>query len=167
MAPPTTSFASPQHAVPTVWGMVWLLHTALELPLSVVGLFLTSSVRFEEMNNTVRVMIKLYSALSLSLSLACLLLYTLPDYLPGKRAVAILLLFYHGIASSVFLNADPITGVSLGAQFKLAQHQLTPELLAGVAHGLLALMVTAWWQSTLGQVKAAAGGGVPAGRKGR
>ncbi|KAN0065100.1 hypothetical protein ACQY0O_001596 [Thecaphora frezii] len=166
MAPPTTAFA-PQGAQPTVWGMVWLLHAALEFPLAAVGLFMTQSIQFEGMNNTVAVLIKLFSALSLSLSLACLLLYTLPDYLPGKRAVAILLLFYHGIASSVLLNAHPFTGFTLGSAFKVGDYQLTPEKLAGVLHGLLALMVTSWWQATLGQVKAAARGPMPAAAKKR
>lgn len=95
---------------------------------------------------------QLYATLALSLSIICLLLYTLPDYLPGKRACAILLLLYHGVASSVLLNAEPF--IDFAFPEVLAKQGVRVETIAGVAHGLLSLLTVSWWQASLGAVKA-------------
>ena len=79
----------------------------------------------------------MWSVLALSVSVVSLLLYGLPDGLPGKRAGAILLILYHGGASSVLLNAPPFTGALVGGY--------RPEAVFGVAHGVLALLTTFWY----------------------
>lgn len=78
----------------------------------------------------------------LSLCAVCLLVYNLPDYLPGKRALAILLLLYHGAASTVLLQAPRFIPHSFGPHAEGAH--VTPESVWGVAHGMLALLVSAW-----------------------
>lgn len=98
----------------------------------------------------------MFSTLSLSLSIICLLLYGLPDYLPGKRAAAILLLLYHGVASSVLLNAEPFIPFNFPANF--AQHGVRVESILGIAHGLLSLLTVTWWQVSLGSVQAQTSG---------
>lgn len=104
----------------------------------------------------------MWSSLALALSLVCLLFYSLPDYLPGKRAAAILLLLYHGVVSSVLLNADSIVDFAFPERF--AKHGVRLESIFGVAHGILSLMTVSWWQASLGSVQAynaaGAGGGV-------
>lgn len=107
---------------------------------------------------------QLYSTLALSLSIVCVLLYGLPDYLPGKRAAAILLLLYHGVASSVLLNAEPF--IEFAFPEWLTQHGVRVESIAGVAHGLLSLLTVSWWQASLGSVKAQNGSAAPAPKAG-
>lgn len=106
----------------------------------------------------------MFSALSLSLSLICLLLYGLPDYLPGKRAAAIMLLLYHGAASSILLNAEPF--IDFAFPDVLAKAGVRVETISGVAHGLLSLLMVSWWQASLGAVKAQAGGAPAVGATG-
>ncbi|CDR88504.1 uncharacterized protein SPSC_04331 [Sporisorium scitamineum] len=167
MAHPQSAFASPQGAasVFSALNIIWLLHAALEGPVSFIGLFFTRSLHFkDDITNTVAVIIKLYATLALSLSIICMLLYGLPDYLPGKRAAAILLLLYHGVASSVLLNADPF--IDFAFPEILAKHGVTVEAVAGVAHGFMSLLTVSWWQASLGAVRAYGGGAAPAGASG-
>ncbi|TKY85372.1 hypothetical protein EX895_005534 [Sporisorium graminicola] len=170
MAHPQTAFASPQGgggaSVFSPLNIIWLLHAALEGPISFIGLFFTRSLQFkDEITNTMAVVIKLYATLSLSLAIICMLLYGLPDYLPGKRAAAILLLLYHGVASSVLLNAEPF--IDFAFPELLAKHGVRVEAVAGVAHGFMSLLTVSWWQSSLGSVRAYGGGAAPAaGRSG-
>ncbi|EST04975.1 hypothetical protein PSEUBRA_005776 [Kalmanozyma brasiliensis GHG001] len=155
MAHPQTAFA-PQGATVSAFSalnIIWLLHAALEGPVAFIGLFLTRGLAFkDEINNTTAVIIKLYATLSLALSIVCILLYGLPDYLPGKRAAAILLLLYHGVASSVLLNAEPFIDFAFPAL--LAKHGVRVESVAGVAHGFLSLLTVSWWQASLSAVRA-------------
>lgn len=104
---------------------------------------------------------QLYATLALSLSIICILLYGLPDYLPGKRAAAILLLLYHGVASSILLNAEPF--IDFAFADALSKHGVRVETIAGVAHGFMSLMTVSWWQSSLGAVRAYGGGAGPNG----
>ena len=104
---------------------------------------------------------QLYATLALSLSIVCVLLYGLPDYLPGKRAAAILMLLYHGVASSVLLNAEPF--IDFAFSESLAKHGVRVETIAGVAHGIMSLVTVSWWQASLGAVRAYGGGAGPSG----
>ncbi|SPO26761.1 uncharacterized protein UTRI_04070_B [Ustilago trichophora] len=170
MAHPQTAFSPSQGAsVFSALNILWLLHAALEGPISFIALFFTDSLQFkDEITNTMAVVIKLYATLALSLSIVCILLYGLPDYLPGKRAAAILLLLYHGVASSVLLNAEPF--INFAFPEALAKQGVRVETVAGVAHGLLSLITVSWWQASLGAVRAyggGAGGAVPAGKGGK
>lgn len=189
MAHPQSAFASPQGAGASVFSafnIIWLLHAATEAPVAFIGLFFTHSLSFKDkINNTTAVIIKvsfrtasfalrlksstdyvapfflvqLYATLALSLSIICILLYGLPDYLPGKRAAAILLLLYHGVASSVLLNAEPF--IDFAFADVLAKHGVRVETVAGVAHGFMSLMTVSWWQASLGAVRAYGGGAGP------
>lgn len=102
----------------------------------------------------------MYATLALSLAIVSLLLYSLPDYFPGKRAAAILLLLYHGVASSVLLNAEPF--VDFAFPQSVAKHGVRVETVFGVAHGLLSLLTVSWWQASLGSVKAQNAAAAPA-----
>ncbi|CBQ73689.1 conserved hypothetical protein [Sporisorium reilianum SRZ2] len=164
MAHPQTAFASSPQAggvsVFSALNIIWLLHAALEGPISFIALFFTRSLQFkDEITNTMAIVLKLYATLSLSLSIICMLLYGLPDYLPGKRAAAILLLLYHGVASSVLLNAEPF--IDFAFPQMLAKHGVTVEAVAGVAHGFMSLLTVSWWQASLGAVRAYGGGAAP------
>ncbi|PWN46790.1 hypothetical protein IE53DRAFT_391050 [Violaceomyces palustris] len=155
-----TAGAAP--ALGSVFNIVWLLHAALEGPLSAIALFLPRALPIEGMTAATVVILKLYASIALALAITCLLLYSLPDYLPGKRACAIMLLIYHATASSVLLNAPSFISLQFSgfAQEKL---KISPESIVGCLHGFLALIITFWWQSTLGSVKAANGASGPAG----
>ncbi|SNX84945.1 uncharacterized protein MEPE_03654 [Melanopsichium pennsylvanicum] len=160
MAHPQTAFAPGHASVFSALNIMWLLHAALEGPVAFIGLFFTHGLHFkDEITNTMAVIIKLYATLSLSLSIVCILLYGLPDYLPGKRAAAILLLLYHGVASSVLLNAEPF--IDFAFPERLAQHGVRVETIAGVAHGIMSLITVSWWQASLGAVRAYGGGAGP------
>ncbi|KAJ9479746.1 hypothetical protein PHBOTO_003244 [Pseudozyma hubeiensis] len=176
MSHPQSAFASPPQGQATLFSafnIIWLLHAATEAPVAFIGLFFTYSLHFkDEITNTTAVIIKLYATLSLSLSIICILLYGLPDHLPGKRACAILLLLYHGVASSVLLNAEPF--IDFAFADALSKHGVRIETIAGVAHGIMSLATVSWWQSSLGAVRAfgggsagpVAGGAPAAGKKG-
>ncbi|GAC75126.1 hypothetical protein PANT_14c00050 [Moesziomyces antarcticus T-34] len=167
MAHPQTAFV-PQQSVSdfSALNILWLLHAAIEAPVAFIGLFLTRGLAFkDEINNTMSIIIKMYATLALALSIVCLLLYGLPDYLPGKRAAAILLLLYHGVASSILLNAEPF--VDFVFPEILAKHGVRVETVFGVAHGILSLLTVSWWQASLGSVKAQGSGAGPAAPAGR
>jgi len=127
---------------------VFLLHVALEIPFAVQGLFMTSSLPFLELTNTTLVIVKLYATLSLASCIGAFLCYGLPEFLPGKRAFAVMLVVYHSVASTVFYQSPRFIPISFGP---LAESfKLTPETAWGTAHGLLSLALAAWWQLTLG-----------------
>lgn len=87
-----------------------------------------------------------------------MLAFGLPDYLPGKRAFAAQLLFYHGLVSVVFLQANPsILNVALPdwltALLPAVEFPLTKAI--GILHGVLALLISGWWQDTVPTVQRA------------
>lgn len=79
-----------------------------------------------------------------------------PDYLPGKRALALGLMLYHTGVAAILFQAPRFVPISLGA---LAERlSTTPERSLSVAHGVLGLLITVWWQATLPSVQAAVEG---------
>ncbi|EKM76713.1 hypothetical protein AGABI1DRAFT_115605 [Agaricus bisporus var. burnettii JB137-S8] len=127
--------------------VIFLLHIALEIPLAIQGVWSPNALPFLELNNTTIVLLKLYSALSLSTCLISLLCYSLPDFLPGKRALAMGLCVYHSVASTVFFQAPRFIPHSLGPLAE--QYKVTPEIVWGTLHGLIGLGMVAWWQVTV------------------
>lgn len=116
---------------------VFLLHIALEMPIAVQGLFSPMSLPFIQLNNTSIVLLKLYASLALGISLTSLLAYSLPDFLPAKRALAIGLCVYHSAVSTVLFQAPRFIPHSFGA---LAEaNNVTPEVVWGTAHGIIGL----------------------------
>ncbi|EIN08268.1 hypothetical protein PUNSTDRAFT_134660 [Punctularia strigosozonata HHB-11173 SS5] len=133
--------------------VVFLLHIALEIPVAIQGIWSPQSLPFLELNNTTLVVLKLYSALLLGTCVASLLCFSLPEFLPGKRAFAIALCMYHSICSTILFQSPRFIPKSMGA---LAETwKFTPEVLWGTLHGLLGLFFMAWWQGTVGSVTAA------------
>ncbi|KIM86802.1 hypothetical protein PILCRDRAFT_816057 [Piloderma croceum F 1598] len=127
--------------------VVFLLHLALETPVAVQGLWSPTSLPFLEMNNTTVIILKLYASLVLATCLTSFLCFSLPEFLPGKRALAIGLCVYHSTVSTVLFNAPRFIPYSLGP---LAESfKITPEIIWGVLHGVLSLGMIAWWQGTL------------------
>ncbi|KAJ3808573.1 hypothetical protein F5876DRAFT_78609 [Lentinula aff. lateritia] len=127
---------------------VFLLHIALEMPVAVQGFFSPMSLPFIQLNNTAIVLLKLYASLALGMSLTSLLAYSLPDFLPAKRALAIGLCVYHSIVSTVLFQAPRFIPHSFGT---LAEaNNVTPEVVWGTAHGIIGLGMIFWWQSTVG-----------------
>ncbi|KAJ6487943.1 hypothetical protein C8R45DRAFT_261895 [Mycena sanguinolenta] len=127
--------------------VVFLLHIALEIPLAVQGVWSPTSLPFVQLNNTTIVVLKLYSALVFAICGVALLCYSLPEFLPGKRALAIGLCIYHTICSTILYQAPRFIPVSFGAIFE--QYKITPESVWGTLHGLVGLSMVFWWQGTV------------------
>ncbi|EJD51218.1 hypothetical protein AURDEDRAFT_143099 [Auricularia subglabra TFB-10046 SS5] len=136
--------------------IVFLLHIALEGPFAIQGSFAAPGLPFTEMTNTTVAIIKLYAVLSLASCIAAFLCFGLPEFLPGKRAFAIMLVIYHTVASTILYQAPRFIPISFGPAFESIR--VYPESIWGTLHGLLGLGIVFWWQSTLGYVAAARGG---------
>ncbi|EKM57546.1 uncharacterized protein PHACADRAFT_170797 [Phanerochaete carnosa HHB-10118-sp] len=139
--------ASEQVAVRHPFSVIFLLHIALEVPVAIQGLFSPMSLPFLQMNNTAAVFIKLYAALSAGICAACLLCFGLPEFLPGKRALAIGLTIYHVTCSTILYNAPRFIPFSLGAIAEA--YKITPENVWGTVHGFIGLGFVIWWQATV------------------
>ncbi|KAF5330051.1 hypothetical protein D9611_010413 [Ephemerocybe angulata] len=126
---------------------IFLLHIALEIPVVVQGLFSPTSLPFLELNNTAVVLLKLFASLSLASCLICLLCFSLPEFLPGKRAVAIGLCVYHSIVSTVLYQAPRFIPHTFGDAAESLK--ITPENVWGTLHGLVGLGMVIWWQATV------------------
>ncbi|KZO94214.1 hypothetical protein CALVIDRAFT_501800 [Calocera viscosa TUFC12733] len=142
-------------AAPHPISSVFLLHVALELPFAIQGLFMGEQLPFIEMTNTTLVILKIYAALSLGTCVGAVLCRGLPEFLPGKRAMALSLLVYHAIVAATLMSAPRFVPFSFGP---LAESlTVTPERSYAVLHGLAALGFAGWWQITLPYVAAAKG----------
>jgi len=126
---------------------VFLLHLVLEAPVAIQGLWLPTSLPFLEMNNTTVIILKLYASLILSTCIISFLCFPLPEFLPGKRALAISLCVYHSTVSTVLFNAPRFIPHSLGPVAE--SFKITPEVIWGVLHGLLSVGMVVWWQGTV------------------
>ncbi|KAF9455671.1 hypothetical protein BDZ94DRAFT_1285974 [Collybia nuda] len=126
---------------------IFLLHIALEIPVAIQGVWSPTSLPFLQLNNTTLVFLKLYSALVLASCLTSLLCYPLPEFLPGKRALAIGLCVYHSIASTILFQSPRFVPHSFGPL--LERYQVTPEIVWGVCHGVVGLGMVVWWQGTV------------------
>ncbi|KAJ7269890.1 hypothetical protein C8J57DRAFT_1323839 [Mycena rebaudengoi] len=127
--------------------IVFLLHIALEIPLAIQGVWSPTSLPFVQMNNTTLVIVKLYSALVFAICGVSLLCFSLPEFLPGKRALAIGLCIYHSICSTILYGAPRFIPLSLGP---MAEHwKITPEGIWGTLHGIVGLSMVVWWQGTV------------------
>ncbi|KAL4071429.1 hypothetical protein V8B97DRAFT_469210 [Scleroderma yunnanense] len=98
--------------------IVFLLHVALEAPLAVSTFFSPLSLPFLQMTNTTLVLLKLYSAFITATCVTTLLAYSLPEFLPGKRALAIGLCIYHTVASTILYQAPRFIPLSFGPAFE-------------------------------------------------
>ncbi|OJT13140.1 hypothetical protein TRAPUB_10295 [Trametes pubescens] len=120
--------------------------------MAIQGLWSPLQLPFLQLNNTAIVFIKLYAALVAGTCVASLLCFSLPEFLPGKRALAIALCVYHVTCSTVLFNAPRFIPHSFGA---LAEsYRATPEVMWGTLHGLVGLGFAVWWQATV-QIAAA------------
>ena len=66
-----------------------------------------------------------------------LLAYSLPDFLPAKRALAIGLCVYHSAVSTVLFQAPRFIPHTFGP-FAEA-NKITPEVVWGIVHGVVGL----------------------------
>ncbi|KAL5523067.1 hypothetical protein ACEPAF_1334 [Sanghuangporus sanghuang] len=131
---------------------VFLLHIALEVPVAIQGIWSPANLPFLDLNNTTLVILKLYAALCFASCVAAILCYPLPDFLPGKRAFAIALTVYHCIASTILIQSPRFIPHTFGDLFEA--YKVTPEVLWGTFHGILALGFVSWWQSTVAMTSA-------------
>ncbi|KXN86506.1 hypothetical protein AN958_09978, partial [Leucoagaricus sp. SymC.cos] len=127
--------------------VIFLLHIGLEIPLAFQGVWSPTTLPFLQLNNTTLVLLKLYAALSLSTCLVSFLCFPLPDFLPGKRALAMGLCIYHSVASTILFQSPRFIPHSFGPLAE--QYKLTPEILWGILHGLVGLGMVMWWQVTV------------------
>ncbi|KJA21431.1 hypothetical protein HYPSUDRAFT_77842 [Hypholoma sublateritium FD-334 SS-4] len=126
---------------------IFLLHIALEIPVAIQGMWSPTGLPFMQLNNTAVVFLKMYSALVFASCIACLLVYNLPEFLPGKRALAISLTVYHSVVSTILYQAPRFIPHSFGP---LAEAwRITPEAAWGTAHGIIGLGMVVWWQGTV------------------
>ncbi|EJU02441.1 hypothetical protein DACRYDRAFT_88793 [Dacryopinax primogenitus] len=157
--PPTScniGMLSPEaHGSQTGSSSVFLLHVALELPFALQSLLMAEHLPFLEMTNTTLVVLKIYGALAIGTCVGAVLCRSLPEFLPGKRAMALSLLVYHAIAAATLMTSPRFVPLSFGP---LAESlTITPERSYAVLHGLAALGFASWWQVTLPYVAAAKG----------
>ncbi|KII87597.1 hypothetical protein PLICRDRAFT_162334 [Plicaturopsis crispa FD-325 SS-3] len=127
--------------------VVFLLHVALEIPLAIQGLWSPASLPFLQLNNTTLVILKLYAALVAGSCATAFLCFSLPEFLPGKRAFAIGLCLYHSVCSTILIQTPRFIPHSFGPL--LESFKFTPEILWGGLHGVLSLAFLAWWQGTV------------------
>ncbi|KAH7910262.1 hypothetical protein BJ138DRAFT_130218 [Hygrophoropsis aurantiaca] len=133
--------------------VVFLLHIALEAPLALQAFWSPHSLPFLQMNNTTLIMLKLYAALVAGTCLATFLAYPLPEFLPGKRALAIGLCVYHSVVSTILFQAPRFIPHTFGTF--LEGMKVTPEVVWGTMHGVVGLAMVVWWQGTLQYAAAA------------
>ncbi|KAJ7485305.1 hypothetical protein FB451DRAFT_1229129 [Mycena latifolia] len=136
--------------------IVFLLHIALEIPLAVQGVWSPTSLPFVQLNNTTIVLLKLYSALVFAICGVAFLCFSLPEFLPGKRALAIGLCIYHTICSTILYQAPRFIPVSFGEIFE--HYKVTPENVWGTMHGIVGLSMVVWWQGTVHYAQLVRGG---------
>ncbi|KAK7681391.1 hypothetical protein QCA50_015483 [Cerrena zonata] len=127
--------------------VIFLLHIALEVPLALQGLWSPVALPFLQLNNTAVVFLKLYAALVAGTCAAALLVFSLPEFLPGKRALAIALCLYHVTCSTVLYNAPRIIPYSFGTFAE--SYRIIPETVWGTLHGCVGLGFAVWWQATV------------------
>ncbi|KAF8426857.1 hypothetical protein L210DRAFT_3420441, partial [Boletus edulis BED1] len=125
----------------------FLIHVALEAPLVVQTFLSPTSLPFIQMTNTTLVLLKLYASIIAATCIASVLVFPLPEFLPGKRALALALCVYHSVASTVLLQAPRFIPHTFGAWFE--SFKVTPENVWGTFHGMVGLLMVVWWQSTL------------------
>ncbi|KAF7319075.1 hypothetical protein HMN09_00243800 [Mycena chlorophos] len=135
---------------------VFLLHIALEVPLAIQGVFSPTGLPFVQLNNTTIAILKLYSALTLSLCVVAFLAYGLPGafsisflsiWTNRTRALAIGLCIYHTACSTILYNAPRFIPMSLGPMAE--GFNIWPERVWGTMHGFLGVGMVIWWQGTL------------------
>ncbi|KAF8961760.1 hypothetical protein BDZ97DRAFT_1184839 [Flammula alnicola] len=123
---------------------IFLVHIALEIPIAIQGIWSPANLPFMQLNNTAVVFLKMYSALVLASCITSLLCFNLPEFLPGKRALAIGLTVYHTVCSTILYQAPRFIPHSFGPW-----RRLTPELVWGTAHGIVGFGMVIWWQGTV------------------
>ncbi|KAG2156806.1 uncharacterized protein EDB93DRAFT_1125727 [Suillus bovinus] len=135
------------HTARSPLSAIFLLHIALEAPLALQAFWSPQSLPFLQMNNTTLVMLKLYAALVTGSCITAFLAYPLPEFLPGKRALAIGFCVYHSVVSTILFQTPRFIPHTLGPFFESVN--LTPEVVWGTFHGVLGLGMVVWWQATL------------------
>lgn len=138
-------------AVRHPFSVIFLLHIALDIPVAIQGLFSPAALPFIQLNNTALVFIKLYGALAAGMCVAALLAFGLPEFLPGKRAIAIGLCLYHVTCSTILYNAPRFIPMSLGDAAESLK--ATPENIWATLHGFIGLGFAIWWQVTVGMAQ--------------
>jgi len=123
--------------------------------LAIQGMWIPATLPFLQLNNTTLVVLKMYGTLALSVCIMALLCFSLPEFLPGKRALAIALCVYHSFISTVLFQAPRFIPFSFGSFFEA--YKITPEIVWGCMHGFLGLGFVVWWQATVGYTQMAAG----------
>ncbi|KAF4618158.1 hypothetical protein D9613_011638 [Agrocybe pediades] len=136
---------------------IFLVHIAMEVPVAIQGILSPANLPFLQLNNTAVVLLKLYASLVLASCITSLLCFSLPEFLPGKRALAIGLCVYHTVCSTVLYQAPRFIPHTFGPYFETLK--ITPEVVWGTAHGIVGLGMIVWWQGTvhLAQMARAAG----------
>ncbi|CEH13587.1 hypothetical protein CBOM_01500 [Ceraceosorus bombacis] len=147
-----TPAASQVALISPLGSSIFGLHLLFTFPLGLLSLFSPLSLPLLEPSNSLLLLVRLYGIALLSLGVPLLLVRPLPDHLPGKRAVVLGILVYHGAITPIISQAPRVVPVSFG---KLAETLLiTPETALAAIHGLLAIGCLAWWQTTLPQTVA-------------
>jgi len=133
--------------VPHPISIVFMLHILLEAPFCFFALIRPEALPFLEMSNTTLIMIKLYAGLLLSSMLSSYLVWGLPEFLPGKRALALQLCLYHTIVTTALWQSPRFIPLTLGAGPESLG--ITIERAWCVSHGLMSVALGLWWHITL------------------
>ncbi|WFD42967.1 hypothetical protein MPSI1_001618 [Malassezia psittaci] len=154
-APPTATLSP--------YNVFWLVHVIMELPMGILAFLSPADLPVRDLTPSTVLLARVLGAFLIASSISSLLMFGLPDFLPGKRAAAVQLLLFHAIVSSIYLQLDnDVLHVQLPAV--LANNSHVQEILSkvsissivGILHGVLSLLITVWWQATIPQVKGAA-----------
>ncbi|CCA67305.1 hypothetical protein PIIN_01138 [Serendipita indica DSM 11827] len=127
--------------------IVFMLHILLEAPFCIVALVSPESLPFLEMSNTSLLVLKLYAGLVLSSILAAYLVSGLPEFLPGKRAVALQLCLYHTVAATALWHSPRFIPITLGEDAE--RLGITLEKIWCVSHGFASAALGIWWHITI------------------
>lgn len=127
--------------------IVFLLHILLEAPICFFALVRPEALPFLDMNNTTLIALKLYAALLLSSFLSAYLVWGLPEFLPGKRALALQLCLYHTIVTTALWHAPRFIPYTIGAGPESLG--ITVERVWCASHALMSAALAIWWHVTL------------------
>lgn len=142
----------------SAFNVFWLLHVFLELPVAMLAYIHPYAFPLANVTESTVLIMKLLATFILTSCVGCLLCFMLPDYLPGKRALALQLFLFHGIVAILFwllppgivLYKLPVFVLNL---FPLLE-QVPNTVFIGSAHAVVSFVGVCWWQATIPTVQA-------------
>ncbi|OZJ04940.1 hypothetical protein BZG36_02642 [Bifiguratus adelaidae] len=126
----------------------FMLHALFELPLALICFIKPEMWPVTNQTVSSLVSIKMWAITVISLSLPSMLAISMPDTMPGKRAIGLGLMTYHALFAITFmqLREAPV--------LEQPSSKVTAEFTVMVLHTILFLLFATWWQTSGAKVKA-------------